>query len=64
MVADVVMEPIMTPLLNAARRRGLSILTGDAMLRFQLGLWVEFIEGGPTAPALSNGAPVAAASKA
>lgn len=63
MVADVVMEPIMTPLLKAARRRGLNILTGDAMLRFQLGLWVEFIEGGPTAPALSNGAAVAAAPK-
>ncbi|MCL4765915.1 MAG: shikimate dehydrogenase [Hyphomicrobiaceae bacterium] len=59
-VADVVMEPIMTPLLKTARRRGLNILTGDAMLRFQLGLWVEFIAGGPAAPALSNGAAAAA----
>jgi shikimate dehydrogenase len=55
-VADVVMEPIMTPLLMAARRRGLNILTGDAMLRYQLKLWVEFIECGPTAHVSPKGA--------
>ena len=48
-VADVVMEPIMTPLLVNAKNRGLRVVTGDAMLRLQLGLWVDFIEGGATA---------------
>jgi len=38
---DVVIEPIMTPLLTAARHQRLTILTGNAMLRFQMGLWVE-----------------------
>lgn len=37
-IADVVIEPIMTPLLTAARHQRLNILTGNAILRFQLGL--------------------------
>jgi shikimate dehydrogenase len=43
-VADVVMQPLITSLLQRARERGLAIVTGDAMLRFQLPLWIEFID--------------------
>lgn len=42
-VAEVVMQPIMTPLLLHAQERGLRIVTGDAMLQFQLRSWLEFI---------------------
>jgi shikimate dehydrogenase len=53
-VADVVMEPIMTGLLLAAQKRGLQIVTGDAMLMFQLQSWVEFIEDCPSLGAMPN----------
>jgi shikimate dehydrogenase len=45
-VADVVMEPIMTKLLVAAKKRGLKIVTGDGMLMYQLQSWIDFIESG------------------
>jgi shikimate dehydrogenase len=42
-VADVVMQPLLTPLLLRAQSRGLRIVKGDAMLKFQLKAWVEFL---------------------
>jgi len=42
-VAEVVMNPLMTPLLLRARERGLRIIRGDAMLDAQLAAWVEFL---------------------
>ena len=42
-VADVVMQPPVTALLAAARARGLAIVPGDAMLRFQLAAWADFV---------------------
>ncbi|WP_291635515.1 shikimate dehydrogenase [Bosea sp. (in: a-proteobacteria)] len=47
-VADVVMEPIMTKLLTAAEKKGHQIVRGDAMLKFQLQSWVEFIDNCPS----------------
>lgn len=49
-VAEVVMNPLMTPLLLQAQARGLRIVKGDAMLEFQLAAWVEFL-GLEVAPA-------------
>ena len=43
-VADVVMQPPVTPLLDEARRRGLEIVTGEGMLEFQLPYWIDFID--------------------
>lgn len=43
-VAEVVMQPIMTPLLVTARKRGLVIMTGEAMLERQLHVWMDFME--------------------
>jgi shikimate dehydrogenase len=45
-VAEVVMEPIMTELLIAAQKRGLTVVPGDGMLLHQLQSWIEFIEFG------------------
>lgn len=42
-VAEVVMNPPVTPLLARAQARGLAIVLGDAMLRFQLAAWVDFL---------------------
>jgi shikimate dehydrogenase len=42
-VAEVVMNPLMTPLLLRARERGLRIVRGDAMLDAQFAAWVEFL---------------------
>ena len=42
-VAEVVMNPLMTPLLLRAQARGLRIVKGDAMLKCQLAAWVEFL---------------------
>lgn len=42
-VAEVVMQPLMTALLERAQARGLRIVTGDGMLDHQLAAWVEFI---------------------
>lgn len=46
-VAEVVMQPLMTPLLRQAEARGLRIVKGDAMLKLQLSAWVEFIGFNP-----------------
>lgn len=43
-VAEVVMNPLMTPLLLRAQARGLRIVKGDAMLKCQLAAWVEFLD--------------------
>ena len=37
------MQPPVTALLAAARARGLAIVPGDAMLRFQLAAWADFV---------------------
>jgi shikimate dehydrogenase len=42
-VAEVVMQPLITPLLQAARARGLPIVTGDGMLTAQLRFWMDFL---------------------
>jgi shikimate dehydrogenase len=42
-VAEVVMNPPITPLLERAQARGLRIVKGDAMLHRQLEAWVEFL---------------------
>ena len=42
-VAEVVMNPPMTPLLTRAAARGLRIVKGDAMLNCQLEAWVQFL---------------------
>lgn len=42
-VAEVVMNPLMTPLLLRAQARGLRIVKGDAMLKCQLAAWVAFL---------------------
>ena len=42
-VAEVVMNPAMTPLLLRAAARGLRIVKGDAMLHCQLAAWVKFL---------------------
>jgi shikimate dehydrogenase len=42
-VAEVVMQPLMTPLLRAAQARGLRIVTGDGMLTAQLPFWMDFV---------------------
>lgn len=42
-VAEVVMQPLMTPLLQAARARGLRVVTGDGMLGAQLPFWMDFL---------------------
>jgi shikimate dehydrogenase len=42
-VAEVVMNPPMTPLLLRAQSRGLRIVKGDAMLHCQLAAWVNFL---------------------
>lgn len=42
-VADVVMNPAMTPLLLRAQARGLRLVQGDAMLHCQLAAWVKFL---------------------
>lgn len=43
-VAEVVMNPLMTPLLLQAQARGLRVVKGDAMLKCQLAAWVEFLD--------------------
>lgn len=43
LVADVIMSPLMTPLLMEARARGLRICTGDGMLKHQLRAFAEFL---------------------
>jgi shikimate dehydrogenase len=52
-VAEVVMNPLMTPLLLRAQARGLRIVKGDAMLKCQLAAWVAFL-GLDTACAKGN----------
>lgn len=42
-VAEVVMNPLLTPLLVRAQARGLRIVKGNAMLEHQLAAWVEFL---------------------
>jgi shikimate dehydrogenase len=42
-VAEVVMNPPLTPLLRRAQARGLRIVKGDAMLHCQLAAWVKFL---------------------
>lgn len=42
-VAEVVMQPLITPLLRAAQARGLRIVTGDGMLTAQLPCWMHFL---------------------
>jgi len=42
-VAEVVMNPLMTPLLVRAQARGLRIVKGNAMLEHQLAAWVRFL---------------------
>ncbi|HZQ62015.1 MAG TPA: shikimate dehydrogenase [Casimicrobiaceae bacterium] len=42
-VAEVVMQPLITPLLAAASERGLRIVAGDGMLTAQLPFWMEFL---------------------
>jgi shikimate dehydrogenase len=42
-VAEVVMNPPMTPLLQQAQARGLTVVKGDAMLHCQLAAWVDFL---------------------
>jgi len=42
-VAEVVMNPLMTPLLLRAQARGLRFVKGDAMLKCQLAAWVKFL---------------------
>lgn len=43
-VAEVIMQPLITPLLQKARERGLRIVTGEAMLEYQLPFWADFFE--------------------
>jgi shikimate dehydrogenase len=59
-VAEVVMQPLITPLLHAARARGIRIVTGDGMLDFQFPFWIDFfnattIRGTPPAPPVIAG---------
>ena len=42
-VAEVVMNPLMTPLLVRAQARGLRIVKGNAMLEHQLAAWIRFL---------------------
>jgi shikimate dehydrogenase len=42
-VAEVVMNPLLTPLLLRAQARGLRIVKGDAMLKCQLAAWTAFL---------------------
>jgi shikimate dehydrogenase len=46
LIADVVMQPLMTRLLLAAQERGHPICTGDRMLEHQLRAFVSFLEIG------------------
>jgi shikimate dehydrogenase len=43
LVADLVTRPVVTPLLEAARRRGAAILTGDDMFAPQAGILADFL---------------------
>lgn len=54
-VADVVMQPPITRLLLEAQRRGLGIVPGEGMLKFQLPAWIEFA-GRDTGPGDNSGA--------
>ena len=56
LVADVIMQPLMTPLLAAARKRGLRICTGDGMLKHQLRAFAEFLGFTVTDGALAGAA--------
>jgi shikimate dehydrogenase len=42
-VAEVVMNPLITPLLARAEARGLRTVKGDAMLHRQFAAWIEFL---------------------
>jgi len=42
-VADLVTKPAVTPLLEAARRRGSPILTGEGMFEPQAGILADFL---------------------
>lgn len=53
-VAEVVVNPPMTPLLRAAASRGCAIVTGDAMLQPQPRLMATFLGLGPVDP-MQNG---------
>jgi len=53
-VAEVVMEPITTELLIAAKKRGLRVVPGDGMLRHQLQSWIEFAHCGNPSAALEH----------
>ena len=57
-VAEVVMQPLITPLLRVAQGRGLPIVTGDGMLTAQLPFWVDFLgfDGARVAQDLSRNA--------
>jgi len=62
-VAEVIMQPPITPLLQKARERGLRIITGDAMLEYQLPFWVDFFRSDDasaavTPPVERNGAAI------
>jgi shikimate dehydrogenase len=59
-VAEVVMQPLITPLLHTARQRGLGIVTGDAMLDYQFPLWIDFFNAATT-NATGRAAPLIAA---
>ncbi len=43
LVADVIMQPLITPLLAQAEGRGLPICTGDGMLENQLRTFAQFL---------------------
>jgi len=49
LVADVVMAPAMTPLLQAARQHGATIHPGIHMLTGQIDAFIDFVLGGDTA---------------
>jgi shikimate dehydrogenase len=59
-VAEVVMQPLITPLLQAARARGLRTVTGDGMLTAQLPRWMDFLgfDAVVTQDASRNAAPI------
>jgi shikimate dehydrogenase len=42
-VAEVVMQPLVTPLLRQAQAAGLRVVTGDGMLAAQLPFWMDFL---------------------
>lgn len=56
LVADVIMQPLITPLLAQARERGFRICTGDGMLKHQLQAFAEFLGFGmPPSASMATG---------